>query len=183
MGITPQDVQQKQFDTVKRGFDPQQVGVFLDQVAATLAQRDRALIEAHRRIESLGKVDAETAHNQEAFRLTLTVASETMEEMLRTAGERAAAIEEEAKSAAEFIVERAKVDAEDQVASVKRELEALATERERLESQIAELSQSSAIEEGRSDHEAPARRPLELVVGHSDDGHGADGTGLASAGR
>ena len=185
MEITPQDVQQKQFDQVKRGFDPQQVGVFLDQVAATLAKRDRALDVAQAEIEALRRVDADGAQNQEAFRQTLDVATETMEEMLRMAGERAAAIEEEAKGAAEFLVERAMVDAEDRVASVRRELKTLEGERARIESQIAGLRESSpddqaTLDAGASDQQATGRRALELVVDRAQDGDGDDGSGLAA---
>ncbi len=168
MEITPQDVQQKQFDLVKRGFDPQQVGMFLDQVAATLAKRDHSIHDARAEIEALSQGTSDAEQNQEAFRLTMTVATQTMEEMLRKAEERAARIEEEARTSAEFVVERAKLDAEDQVTSVKRELESLRAERTRLESQMAELrgpgQSESSRDPGPSDPQGGGRRPLELVV-------------------
>ncbi len=169
MEITPQDVQQKQFDLVKRGFDPQQVGMFLDQVAAALAKRDRVIQDARTEIEALSQATSDAEHNQEAFRLTMTVATQTMEEMLRKAEERVARIEEEARTSAEFILERAKLDAEDQVTSVKQELESLRAERDGLESQLAGLrgpgqSEESSPDPGPSDPPGAGRRPLELVV-------------------
>ena len=186
--ITPQDVQQKQFDYVKRGFDPQQVGLFLDQLAATLAKRDRAIHEARTEIETLGRVDTDSAQDQDAFRLTMTVATETMEEMLGMAGERASKIEEEAKASAEFLVERARIEADDRVASVKRELESLEGERTRLESQIAEHRATAEADQPSpdpdqdqdQDQETTERRPLELVVDRADSTSGTDEEGLAA---
>ena len=187
MEITPQDVQQKQFDQVKRGFDPQQVGVFLDQVAATLAKRDHTIADAYAKIEKLGSAGNESSENQDAFRLTMTVATETMEEMLRMAGQRAAEIEEEARAAAELLVERARVDAEDKVASVKRDLASLETEKARPQSQSAAAGDDAAEPTADSGQQPTARRPLELVVDRlegeqSDDGD-QDGTGSGLAAR
>ena len=182
--MTPQDVQQKQFDYVKRGFDPQQVGVFLDQLAATLARRDRIIEEACSEIEELCRAGSEADQNREAFRLTLTVATETMEEMLRMAGERAAQIEEEAKANAELLLERTRVEADDRMTSLKRELERLEAERSRLESQLAETratpdaDQSGAATD--QEAQAPERRPLELVVDRDDATPQDDGSGLAA---
>lgn len=184
MEITPQDVQQKQFDYVKRGFDPQQVGVFLDQLAAALAKRDRTIQEARSQIEALGSIDAEADQNREAFRLTLTVATETMDEMLRMAGERAAQIEEDAKAAAELLLERARVEADDKTTSLKRELESLERERARLESQLAESRAAAEADQAGvatdQEQQAAERRPLELVVDRDEAGPGADGSGLAA---
>jgi len=166
--ITPQDVQQKQFDQVKRGFDPQQVGMYLDQMAAALASRDRELHEAHTEIEALGRAVADVKQNEEAFRLTMTVATQAKEEMLRLASEEAAKIEEDARTAAALVVERSRFDAEDQVATVKREVEMLQAERSRLESGLKELRNDSWEEAPIVDREAKNRPPLELVV---DQGH------------
>jgi len=180
--ITPQDVQQKQFDYVKRGFDPQQVGAFLDQMAAALAKRDRAIHEARTEIEALGSVDAEADQNREAFRLTLTVATETMEEMLRMAGEKAAKIEEEAKAHAELLVERAQIDAAHKAASVRRELESLEAERDRLETEFAERRAAADAERSsRDSEEETAERPsLELVVDRGDGAEASGEAGLAA---
>lgn len=179
--ITPQDVQQKQFDYVKRGFDPQQVGVFLDQMAAALAKRDRAIHEARTEIEALGSPDTEADQNREAFRLTLTVATKTMEEMLRMAGERAAQIEEEARAAAQTLVERAQIDAEDKVASITREIESLEAERDRLEAQVAERRAAAADLSSRDSEEKMAERPpLELVVDRGDGATPSGEAGLAA---
>lgn len=181
MEITPQDVQQKQFDYVKRGFDPQQVGVFLDQMAAALAKRDRAIHEARTEIEALGSPDTEADQNREAFRLTLTVATKTMEEMLRMAGERAAQIEEEARAAAQTLVERAQIDAEDKVASITREIESLEAERDRLEAQVAERRAAAADLSSRDSEEKMAERPpLELVVDRGDGATPSGEAGLAA---
>jgi cell division initiation protein len=183
--VTPRDVQHKQFDYVKRGFDPQQVGVFLDQVAATLVERDGALNEARAELDAASRTDAGALENQEAFRLTLSVAAETMEEMLRSAGERASRIEEEANTAAEVLVERARIEAEDKVASVKKQLELLEGERTRLESWIAERGESdpperSSGDAGGSDEPTSDRPSLELVVDRAQEADAADGSGLAA---
>ena len=132
LDISPQQVQEKQFDRVKRGFDPQQVGMFLDQVAAAIAGRDRQLHEARTEIDALGREVTDAKQHEEAFRLTMMAASEAKEEMLRKAAEQAQQIETEARSAAELLVERARVDAEDQSLALQREIESLNAEKKRL---------------------------------------------------
>ncbi|MCP3975638.1 MAG: DivIVA domain-containing protein [bacterium] len=164
MEITPQDVQQKQFDQVKRGFDPQQVGMYLDQTAAALAARDRELHEAHTEIAALGRAVEDVKQNEEAFRLTMTAATQAKEEMLRRAGETADKLEADARDAASLIVERARVEADDQVAVLKRDIESLQGERTRLEAQLVELREHRPVapeEIQQGDADRPA---LELVV-------------------
>lgn len=166
--ITPQDVQQKQFDQVKRGFDPQQVGTYLDQTAAALAARDRELHEAHTEIAALGRAVKDVKQNEEAFRLTMTAATQAKEEMLRRATEGADKLEADAREKAALMIERAKADADDQVAAVKRELESLQGERTRLEAQLVELRTNGPAltdETSKADSERPS---LELVVDQPD---------------
>lgn len=167
MEITPQDVQQKQFDQVKRGFDPQQVGIYLDQMAAALASRDRELHEARTEIEALGRAVADVKQNEEAFRLTMTAATQAKEEMLRRASEEAAKIEEDARAAAALLTERSRFDAEDQIASAKREVEVLQAERARLESQLEQLRDPNSEELPLVDQGAGNRPSLELVADHA----------------
>ena len=169
MEITPQDVQNKQFDQVKRGFDPQQVGIFLDQMAAALAARDRELHEAHTEIAALGRAVVNVKQNEEAFRLTMTAATQAKEEILARAAEMAAKIEDDARAAAAATVERARVEAEDQTASVRRELESPRAERSRLEEQLTGLrpepaDTTSPVEEDDAPGIQADRPPLELVV-------------------
>ncbi len=164
MEITPQDVQQKQFDQVKRGFDPQQVGTYLDQMAAALAARDRELHEAHTEIAALGRAVSDVKQNEEAFRLTMTAATQAKEEMLRRATEAAEKLESEARDSVALMIERGKVDAEDQVATVERELESLQGERARLEAQLVELRSQGPDDAGSTEPTDSNRPPLELVV-------------------
>ena len=164
MEITPQDVQQKQFDQVKRGFDPQQVGMYLDHMAAALASRDRELHESRTEIEALGRAVADVKQNEEAFRLTMMAATQAKEEMLRGASEEATQIEEDAKAAAALLTERSRFDADDKIASARQEVEALRAEHARLESQLEELRGQSAEELPLVDQVAGKRPPLELVV-------------------
>lgn len=183
--ITPQDVQKKQFERVKRGFDPQQVGDFLERMAAALAARDRELHEARTEIEALARTVTDVKQNEEAFRLTMTAATEAKEEMLRRAREEAHRIEEEARRGAEVVTERARVEAESHIVSVKHEIQALEGEKARLELQLDELQASAAtvhesLDSTGAGQEAPGRPPLELVV---DQGHPAEPTpdaGLAA---
>ena len=108
MEITPAEVQSKQFDQVKRGFDPQQVGAFLDLVAGVLARRDQKLVEAHAEIERLRNVDSSVpSENQEAFRLALDAAAQAKADLLETAAAEADRIQSEARAAAEIIVKQA----------------------------------------------------------------------------
>ena len=166
--MTPQDVQQKQFNRAKRGFDPQQVRTFLDQVAASMAARDRELHEARTEIEALGRAVVDVKQNEEAFRLTMMAATEAKEEMLRQAAERAASLEEEARAAAEMIAERARVDAEDRSASLRHDIASLQDQKARLEAQLAEIRDgvhsASNPHSTAAGQEASGRPPLELVV-------------------
>ena len=173
LDMTPQDVQQKQFDRAKRGFDPQQVGLFLDQVAAALAMRDRELHEARTEIEALGREVVDVKQNEEAFRLTMIAATEAKEEMLRRASEEATKIEEEARAAADLILERARVDAEDEATRLRREVEMLETEKQRVDLQLADVRASAqtahnSLEELAAGQETSGRPPLELVVDQDD---------------
>jgi len=173
--ITPQDVQQKRFDRAKRGFDSQQVGMFLDQIATALAARDRELHEARTEIEALGREVADVKQNEEAFRLTMMAATEAKEEMLRRAAEEAARIEDEARTASQLMIERAR-DSEDQVAVLSREIENLTADKQRLEADIAEVQTTAQAaqysledmtahsEEDTTAGREAGRPPLELVV-------------------
>ncbi|NND04643.1 MAG: DivIVA domain-containing protein [Acidimicrobiia bacterium] len=169
MELTPQDVQQKKFERAKRGFDPQEVGAFLDKVAAAVAARDRELHEARTEIEALNRAVVDVKQNEEAFRLTMNAATEAKEEMLRRAAEDAKRLEDEARQGAEVIVERARVEAESRIVSIKREVEALREEKKRLEHQIADMRGTAATVQNSLDAldipEASNGRPaLELVV-------------------
>lgn len=158
-----------QFERSKRGFDPEQVGKFLDQVAATLAARDREIHEARTEIAALSRTVSDVKQNEEAFRLTMSAATEAKEEMLRRAGDDAKRIDEEARRAAEVIRERASVEADGLIASIKREVAALEDEKARLEFQLADLRASAqtlhnSLDSMGAGQEAPGRPPLELVV-------------------
>ena len=168
--ITPQDVQKKTFERAKRGYDPQQVGMFLDQVAASLASRDRELHEARTEIEALNRAVVDVKQNEEAFRLTMNAAVEAKEEMLRRAQEEADRLEDEARQGAEVIIERARVEADSQIAGIKHEVESLEAEKAALELQVADLRGTAETVRNSLDAmdvsaEALNGRPaLELVV-------------------
>lgn len=166
--ITPQDVQQKRFDSVKRGFDPQQVGAFLDKMAAALADRDRELHEAHTEITGLNRAVADVRHSEEAFRLTMNAATDAKEEMLRRAREEATRIEDEARKGAGLVRERANVEADGQFASIKRDVAALETQKAALQLELNDLRASAQTVHNSLDllGAAPVagRAPLELVV-------------------
>ncbi len=174
MELTPQDVQHKTFERTKRGFDPQEVGAFLDHVAAALAARDRELHEAQTEIEALNRAVVDVKQNEEAFRLTMNAATQAKEEMLRLAADDAKRLEDEARKGAEVIVERARVEAESHMASIKHEVAAMRDEKARLESQITDLRGTAATIQNSLDafdipkidpQEATNGRPsLELVV-------------------
>jgi len=172
--MTPQDVQQATFDSVRRGFDAKQVGTFLDQVAAAVARRDRELHEARTEIDALQRTVVDARQNEEAFRLTMNAATDAKEEMLRRATEAAEKIEGEARASADLYAERSRAGAEDEVATARRGVEALQQEKEMLESELENLRSSlesvqAALEGvGLAEAITPQRAPLELVV-HTDD--------------
>jgi len=167
--LTPQDVQQKKFERSKRGFDPQEVGVFLDQAAAALAARDREIHEARTEIEALSRAVVDVKQNEEAFRLTMNAATEAKEEMLQRAADEARRLEDEARKGAEVIIERSRVEADSHVVSTKHQVEALRDEKQRLEHQIADLRGTAATVQNSLDamdipEPTNGRPSLELVV-------------------
>lgn len=187
--ISPQDVQQKQFERAKRGFDTQQVGMFLDQVAASLASRDREIHEARTEIAALNRAVFDVKQNEEAFRLTMNAATEAKEQMLERAAEEAERIEREASEGAELVRERARVEAEGQIASIKHEVESLHAEKASLEHQIADLRGTAATVHNSLDamsdamsigQEATGRPPLELVVDQDQPVEDISASGLAA---
>ena len=174
LNMTPQDVQEKQFDRVKRGLDPQQVGMFLDEVAAALAGRDRELHETQTEIEALGREVVDVKQNEEAFRLTMMAATEAKEEMLRRAAEEAAKIEADARASAELTLERAQIEADHHATALRREIELLEAEKQRVELQLADVRATAqtahnSIEELAAGQESSGRPPLELVVDQDQD--------------
>ena len=82
-------------------------------------------------------------------------------------------VENDARAEAELIVERARVESEHVATALKREIELLETEKERIELQLADVRASAqtahnSLEELAAGQESSGRPPLEWVVDQDD---------------
>ena len=67
-------VRRKKFEMVRRGFDPQEVGAFLEQVASRLADVERDLEEAHETLRSQAGELEDARATEEALQMTMVAA-------------------------------------------------------------------------------------------------------------
>lgn len=89
MDISASDVENVTFATSKKGYDPDQVDRFLDNVAATLRGLEDQLRQARARIGELETQAAEASETEEMMRRTLLVAQRASDEALAEAQARA----------------------------------------------------------------------------------------------
>ncbi len=139
--LAPEQVRRRQFVTVRRGFDPDQVREFLDRIADQMQAQQGMLREARLEAEagtrpSEPRVDP---YHQLAARFaeTLRSADEQAERIRREATEDARRLLEEARAEADRIRTDAQAKAEEARASAER---ALREARERADQTIAGLS-------------------------------------------
>ncbi len=136
MELTPSEIRRQQFEQVRRGFDPQEVGVFLERVAEMIASRDREIAAARAEIQKLERGLDEARSAEEAVRLTMVAATRAKDEILAGANEdadellaTARARAEEALTAARrealTLIEESRQEAERVMASAKGDHEEL----------------------------------------------------------
>lgn len=107
MNLTPLDIQQQRFRTRFRGFDPQQVDLFLDQMAdafETLLKENEKLKEDIRR---LNHEISGYKNREDTFKRALLNSQRVLEQMKKNAQKSADLIVAEAEVKAEKILNRA----------------------------------------------------------------------------
>lgn len=180
MEPTTSEIRRQQFEQVRRGFDPQEVGVFLERIAEMVAERDRQLAAMRSEIQTLERALSEARSAEEAVRLTMIAATKTKDEMLAAADNEAEQRLQSAASTAEAtitdarrealaLIEESRGDAEALMASASQEHEDLLGSLETLRSVVkktgallkgmasgalGELSQAAAILDTLDEHGA-----------------------------
>jgi cell division initiation protein len=109
--LTSTEIRRQQFDQVRRGFDPQEVGVFLERVATMVAERDKEIASTRSEIKRLERELDEARAAEEAVRLTMVAATKAKDEILAGANLDAGTMLESARSEAEAVVSAARREA------------------------------------------------------------------------
>ena len=132
MDLTAADIRRQRFEQVRRGFDPQEVGVFLERVAGIIAIRDKEIAGNRAEMQRLERALDDARATEEAVRLTMIAAPKAKDEVLAGANEDAGHLLESARSEAEasviearrdalMLIEESRKDAEQLLGSARRE--------------------------------------------------------------
>lgn len=136
--LTAMDVEKQEFRTRMRGFDPEEVRLFLRSVAEEI---ERLHLENGELLEELGRLrrDAETFRGRE----------QTLQQTLVTAQSMTGEMKERAKAEAELIVRQARLNSERMLQHAQDQLGRLESEisRCKLERDLFERRLRGAIEE------------------------------------
>jgi cell division initiation protein len=126
MKITPIDVQEKQFHLSLRGYNPEEVDVFLDAIAEELELINKDNNDLKRRIEKLssekefGEVEKdEISEMRRVIENTLISAQKTAEEIIKNAKTEAESIKKEAEEKVGDIV----VESQDEIRGMLKDIE------------------------------------------------------------
>jgi cell division initiation protein len=128
MSITPVDIQQQQFKTVWRGYESEEVRVFLDQVGQRMVEMQREQTAHKTSIEHLERELADHRGRDEILREAVLTTQRAMDD-----------IREHARKEAEVIVAEAEVQAEQIIQSTQSKVNALSDEMRELRIQRARL--------------------------------------------
>lgn len=185
---TTSEIRRQPFELVRRGFDPQEVGVFLERIAEMISDRDKQLAAMRSEIQTLERGLTEARLAEEAVRLTMIAATKTKDEILAAAEKQAEERLQSATSTAEAsitearrealaLIEESRSDAEALMASARQEHDDLLTGMETLRSVVkktgtllkgmasgalGELSQAVAILDSLDEH---GEADIGLVLG------------------
>jgi len=107
MALTPMDIYNKEFSKRFRGYDEEEVDMFLDQVVDEYEKLEKANAAANEKIESLNEQLQHYRSLEDTLKETLMTAQNTAEEVVENARKRAELIIESAQREARDIVERA----------------------------------------------------------------------------
>ncbi len=148
MPLTPQDVEAQTFKERFKGYDMDEVDAFLDRVVARLTELQSEREELHRRLEEARSSSGESEH---LLQRTLLTAQRTADQMV-----------EEAQAEAERVVSEAQAEAERVLGNAREEM---ALERERLETEAAQLARTiEELKQFRDRYQSSLRRAIEYQL-------------------
>ena len=154
MRVTPLDIIQKQFVANRRGYDPDEVRSFLEEIRETM---EDLLKENQRLREQIARRDAEIAELRESeheVKETLLIARRVREDMERTARRETDVLLGEARLEAEKIM----MSASDERREIQAELIGMRAQRAQLISEIRAIVETHRRILDDLEREAPAAR-------------------------
>ena len=117
MKITPIDIHNKEFSRSIRGYNPDEVDEFLDEIIEAFENLYKENLDMQDRIENL-EIKAKSYKAMEStLQETLVTAQKTAEDVVKTGKEKADLIIEQAKNRAQGLIE----DANNQVIKINNE--------------------------------------------------------------
>ena len=161
MEFSPLEITQREFDRKFRGYDPEEVQTFLEQIAEEMT---RLLQETTDRAGQIQRLEAQVRANQEredSLRNTLVTAQKMTEDMKGNAKREADLILKEAEIKAERLLEQA----HRKLAQVQGEIAELVRQRELYISKMRGLMKSHLeLLDAQPDKAAPAAPPAKQTV-------------------
>ena len=161
MEFSPLEITQREFGRKLRGYDPEEVQTFLEQIAEEMT---RLLQEATDRTGQIQRLEAQVRANQEredSLRNTLVTAQKMTEDMKGNAKREADLILKEAEIKAERLLEQA----HRKLAQVQGEIAELVRQRELYISKMRGLIKSHLeLLDAQPDKAAPAAQPAKQPV-------------------
>ncbi|MGH9651572.1 MAG: DivIVA domain-containing protein [Terriglobales bacterium] len=161
MEFSPLEITQREFGRKFRGYDPEEVQTFLEQIAEEMT---RLLQEATDRVGQIQRLDAQVRVNQEredSLRNTLITAQKMTEDMKGNAKREADLILKEAEIKAERLLEQA----HRKLAQVQGEIAELVRQRELYISKLRGLIKSHLeLLDAQPEKAAPAAQPAKQTV-------------------
>jgi cell division initiation protein len=154
MRVTPLDIIQKQFGANRRGYDPDEVRVFLEEIRETM---EDLLKENQRLREQIARRDAEIAELRESeheVKETLLLARRVREDMERTSRRESDVLLGEARLEAEKIM----MSASDERREIQGELVGMRSQRAHLMGELRGIIETHLQMLNDLEREAPAAR-------------------------
>lgn len=148
MDLKPTQIARQIFPMVSHGFDPQEVGPYLEALAERMHRLETDLGKANAMVGRLQAQVAEAARNEEALTLTMQAATQERADMLAAARQEAGQMLRSAKAEAER-VEAAAADMRERAASEAAETRQAAAHEARSLVQEARSEALHVIEESR----------------------------------
>jgi cell division initiation protein len=144
MDVSPKTLREVQFREKMRGYHPEDVDRFLEEVAAGLEVQQERMRQAVERAQRAEAAAAEAGGNDETLRKTLVLAQRTADLAVQEAREQAARIlagaEQQAQSILVDAEERGRRTLEDTIAECRAELSKLETSRAQAQQDVDTLN-------------------------------------------
>lgn len=186
--FSPPEIRRKTFQLMRRGFDPQEVGAYLEQLSTHVADVQKRLTAAETTSADMEKELTEARSAEEAVRLTMLAATSAKEEILTAAQKEAESLRKttiaetdalksssreeadrvlgEARREALRLLEASRRDAEEMVNEARAENEGLIAEVATMRSQVEAARQAlTAIASGALDQLSNVDASLQMHGG------------------